>query len=221
MSAIAEIQPMFFDEDGGSDLEIQFDPNHFESVTPYTEDLDDEYQRAQDQLKKLREQEEQIRKQAAELEELTQKENDFKEGRADVTEELTSLLQVLDREATEAQRVAEDCAAAHEKLESHLNHISSLRPESWTRADRKAELARALSYVEAAEDELDSIRPIVGGLKKRSGARSGGLLGKLPRPALATPPTDGSFFYWLRSGLAFSLPLVIFGTVAILFFLMS
>src|SRR5210317_1865583 len=120
MSAVAEIQPMFFDEDGGNDLEIQFDPQQFEAVTPYTNDLNDEYQQAQDQLRQLRQQEEQIRRQAEELEELTQKEEQFKSGRVEVSEQLHKYLSILDREATEAQRLAEDCGAAHEKLEAHL-----------------------------------------------------------------------------------------------------
>ncbi|MEM6278829.1 MAG: hypothetical protein AAF733_05075 [Verrucomicrobiota bacterium] len=217
MSAAAEIQPMFFDEEGGNDLDIQFDPQQFEAVTPYTEDLNDEYQQAQDQLRQLRQQEEQIRRQAEELEELTQKEEQFKEGRASVTEQLTQYLSLLDEEATEAQRLAEDCGAAHERLESHLAHISALRPETWSRADRKAEIARALSYVEAAEEELED----VGSLVNSFGKKNTGLFpmkGHHRRPSSGSPtasqPQD--FLYWVKSGLAFSLPFVGFAVIALL-----
>jgi hypothetical protein len=102
MPVAAEIQPMFFDEEGGNDLDIQFDPQQFEAVTPYSDDLNDEYQQAQDQLRQLRQQEEQIKRQAAELEELTKKEEQFKEGRVDVTEDITRYLSILDRESVEA-----------------------------------------------------------------------------------------------------------------------
>lgn len=216
MSAAAEIQPMFFDEEGGNDLEIQFDPQQFEAVTPYSEDLNDEYQQAQDQLRQLRQQEEQIRRQAEELEELTQKEEQFKEGRTSATEQLTKYLSILDQEATEAQRLAEECGAAHERLESHLSHINGLRPETWSRADRKAEIARALGYVEAAEEELED----VSGLVSSFGKKSGGLFqvkGHHKRPATtggAAPQQD--FSYWIKSGLAFSLPLVGFAVIALI-----
>lgn len=217
MSAVAEIQPMFFDEDGGNDLDIQFDPQQFEAVTPYSDDLNDEYQQAQDQLRHLRQQEEQIRRQAEELEELTRKEEQFKEGRTEVTEQLQKYLAILDREATEAQRLAEDCGAAHEKLESHLNSIQSLRPESWSRADRKAELARALGYIESAEDELDTAASLVDGFGKKS-------LFKVKAPGFSGPSSSASsengqsssFLYWLKSGFAFSLPLVGFAIIAVL-----
>src|SRR6056300_1642572 len=114
MSAVTKIQPMFFDEDGGNDLEIQFDPQQFEAVTPYTNDLNDEYQQAQDQLEHLRQQEEQIRRQAEELEELTRQEEHFKEGRTDITQQLQNYLSVLDEKAIQAQRLAEECSSAHE-----------------------------------------------------------------------------------------------------------
>ena len=213
MSAAAKIQPMFFDEDGGNDLEIQFDPQQFEAVTPYTNDLNDEYQQAQDQLEHLRQQEEQIRRQAEELEELTRQEEHFKEGRADVTQQLQNYLSVLDEEATQAQRLAEECGSAHERLESHLASIQSLNSESWSRADRKAGLTRALNYIEAAEKEIDNAKPIVNGFGKR-----GFLKGNLSGPQF-TPNTQGNFSYWLKSGFAFSLPIVGFAIVASIFFL--
>lgn len=216
MSAVAEIQPMFFDEEGGNDLEIQFDPHHFEPVTPYSADLNDEYQQAQDQLEKLRQQEEQIRRQAEELEELTRKEEQFKEGRADVTEQLHKYLSILDHEATEARRLAEDCSHAHEKLESHLASIQSLSPESWSRADRKAELARALSYIEAAEDEIDSTMPLINGF---TGTKKSLFSGKSSTPRSSGNGMQGDFLYWVKSGFAFSLPIVGFAVLAAIFFL--
>lgn len=218
MSALAEFQPVFLDDEDGNDLEIQFDPQQFEAVTPYTEDLNDEYQQAQDQLRQLRQQEEQIQRQAAELEELTQKEEEFKEGRTSVCEALSKHLATLDREATEAQRIAEDCGAAHERLESHLANINALRPETWSRADRKAELARAIGYIEAAEDEIDNVAPILGGTVSKKSLFQGIASAASSSTSGAT---QGNFAYWLKSGFAFSLPLVGFaliGALIILFF---
>ena len=216
MSAVAEIQPMFLNEEGGNDLDIQFDPRQFEAVTPYTEDLNDEYQQAQDQLRQLRQQEEQIKRQAAELEELTQKEGQFKEGRTEITEDLTRYLSILDREAAEAQRISEDCAASHERLEVHLANLNTLHPETWSRADRKTELARALSCIEAAEDEIETIMPLLNGLEGKNSSGSGLLSrGSAPSVRLRSVTPQGSFIYWLRSGFAFSLPLVGFAVIAL------
>lgn len=214
MSATAEIHPFFFDEDDKDDLNIQFDPKQFQAVTPYSEDLDDEYQQAKDQLRALRQQEEQIKRQAAELEELTKKEQQFKAGRIAVCEELNRHLALLDREATEARRIAEDCTTTHERLESHLSNINALRPEMWSRADRKAELARAISYIEAAEDEIDNTMPMLNGISKKPGLFKG-LTANRPASAKQSV-TNGDFTYWLKSGFAFSLPFVGFGVIGLI-----
>ncbi len=220
MSAAAELKSFSFDEDhAGRDIDLQFDPLQFRPVTPYSDDLDDEYQAAQDKLRELRQQEEQIKRQAAELEELTKQEQLFKSGRAEVREELSRCLGILDREAAEARRRAEECAAAHERLESHLASIDALRPEMWSRADRKAELARALSHIEAAEDEIDDILPMVEAVGKKGGL-FGGKIAPFPLPgAGAATAGRGDFLYWLKSGFAFSLPLVGFAVVGLIGFL--
>jgi DNA repair exonuclease SbcCD ATPase subunit len=218
MSATAKIHPFFFDEDGKDDLNIQFDPKQFEAVTPYSENLDDEYQQAQDQLRALRQQEEQIKRQAAELEELTKKEQQFKSGRIGVCEELSRHLNHLEREAAEALRIAEECNNAHELLESHLANINRLRPEMWSRADRKTELTRAIGYIEAAEDEIDKLLPVINGSSQKTGlfkSKAG------PRLLSSLPSAfRGDFIYWLKSGFAFSLPFVGFGVIALIGFLL-
>ncbi len=217
MSAAAELKP-FLLEDEEDDLQLQIDPNQFRPVTPYTEDLDDEYQAAQDKLRELRQQEEQIKRQAAELEELTKKEQIFKTGRTEVCDEIKRCLSLLEREAAEAQRIVEECSAAQDRLSGHLANINALRPEMWSRADRKAELTRALGYIEAAEDEIDEIQPMVDSFGKKGGVLGGpklGLLSRLPSPSAGS----GDFLYWMKSGLAFSLPFLGFGLLAALYFL--
>ncbi len=216
MSAATEIQPMFLVEDDAQDLDIHFDPNQFEPVTPYTNDLNEEYEQAQEQLRQLRQQEEQVQQQAEELAELTRREEEFTSGREDVSRKLENYLSHFSREATEAQRIANECIEAQERFESHLNNINMLRPESWSRADRKAELARALGYIDSADNAIENTMPLIEGLGigKRSGWRA-----LFPSGGTKSSPTDGfrkdgDFFYWLKSGFAFSLPLISVGLIA-------
>ncbi len=219
MSAAAELKPFFFDEDGDREIDLQFDSHQFRPVTPYTDDLDDEYQAAQDKLRELRQQEEQIKRQAAELEELTKKEQLFKTGRLGVCEELNRYLGILDREAADATRLAEQCTTAHERLTGHLANINALRPELWSRADRKNELARALGTIESAEDEIDAVAPMVQSFGKKGGL-FGGKVASLPLGS-SNPfgGERGDFLYWLKSGFAFSLPFVGFAVIAVIGFL--
>ncbi len=212
MSAAAEIQPMFFDEEGGPDLNIQFDPTEFAPVTPYSDDINDEYEQAQEQLRQLRQQEEQIKRQAAELEELSQKEEEFTDGREKVCDRLERYISILDREQTAAQQLADECAESHDRFEQHLSNIHSLHPESWSRADRKAELARALSYIDAAEIEISNNQPLISSFTGKKGIL-GALSGSSNRAASAGGEKD--FMYWLKSGFAFSIPLLGFATIVL------
>lgn len=217
MSAASEIHPMFLVENEDRDLDIRFEPNQFEPVTPYTNDLSDEYEQAQEQLRQLKQQEEQIQQQAEELEELTRREQEFNSGREDVSRSLENYLSQFSREVAEAQRIAAECTEAQERFESHLNNINMLRPESWSRADRKAELARAIGYIDSAENAIENTMPLIdslGGGGGKSGFR--GIFSGIGKRTTATDAFNGggSFGYWLKSGFAFSLPLAGFAAIA-------
>ena len=216
MSAASEIHPMFLVEDDARDLDIRFEPNQFEPVTPYTNDLNDEYEQAQEQLRQLKQQEEQIQQQAEELEELTRREAEFNSGRDEVSRKLENHLSQFTREVSEAQRIAAECAEAQERFESHLNNINMLRPESWSRADRKAELARAIGYIDSAENAIENTMPLLASLGSGKGSGLRGIFGNVGKTTTATDAFNGggSFFYWLKSGFAFSLPLAGFAVIA-------
>lgn len=224
MAAATEIQPIFLVEDDAQDLDIRFDANQFEPVTPYTNDLNEEYEQAQEQLRQLRHQEEQVQQQAEELAELTRREEEFTTGREDVSRKLENYLSQLGREATEAQRIAAECVEAQERFESHLNNINMLRPESWSRADRKAELARALGYIDSADNAIENTMPLIEslGIGKRSGWRALFKSRASGSKSLSSDAIrgDADFFYWLKSGLAFSLPLIGVGLIAAVWILL-
>ncbi len=195
MSAAAELKPFLFDEDGDRDIDLQFDPQQFRPVTPYTDDLDDEYQAAQDKLRELRSRKSRSsagrRARGADEEGAAFQDRSRRGLRG--TQPLSQHPRARGRRG---DRLAEQCQAAHERLESHLANINALRPELWSRADRKAELARALGTIESAEDEIDAVAPMVQAFGKKSGGLFGGKVASLPRPAVnpsaasvATSPT--------------------------------
>lgn len=201
---------MFFDQGESAQPDIQFDPDELSPVTPYSDDLHNEYEAAQEQLRALKEQEEQLQRQAAELEELTRREEEFAEGRERLQDELQRHLSLLDREQETAEQLATRCAQAHHSLESQLAGIAALDPEKWNRADRKTELTRALGCVSAAEEAIEEQLPLLesfGDRKKRFAKKSWA-------PAIGGGE-EKSFFYWLKSGLAFSLPLLAFAIIVL------
>lgn len=211
MSSTAPLQPQFDDNDQ-QDVLIQFDDNTFEPVTPYQEDFTDQVREATVQLEQLRQQEEQLEKQKRELEDLQQRKEEFTENRARLSEQLSRSVSVLEREAADSQRRADQCADTRELFEHHFRTIESLRPETWSRPELRDQLTRSLSYLEDAENELLKATPLLDSIKggkkiaSKVNASSGGA-------AQDSPFGARGFLYWFKSGLAFTLPLMIFAAI--------
>src|SRR5258707_6650564 len=73
---------------------------------PSAEHLDNQVQKAQEQLLQLKRQQEQIEKQKRELEELSRRQDELAHGRGAMYDKLTRALAVLEREAyTEPSRL--------------------------------------------------------------------------------------------------------------------
>jgi DNA repair exonuclease SbcCD ATPase subunit len=177
---------------------------------PSGEHLDDQVQKAQEQLLQLKRQQEHIEKQKRELEELSRRQDELEQGRGEMTDKLTRALVVLEREAYNAQSRLEQIRVARESFAQHLELVEAIDPRNWNPSDLHKELSRALSTVDDARTEYN---------EHRSRLQAGGGNGEQSLPD-TTPRVyennDGrSFSEWLQIGLALSLPLILFGVVAI------
>ncbi len=195
-------------------IEQTLDLNEEENVS--AEHLDSQVQKAQEQLLALKRQQEQIEKQKRELEELSRRQEELDRGRAEMTDKLTRSLVVLEREAYEAQKKMEQLRATRESFAQHLELLEAIDPRTWNPSDLNKELSRALSTVDDARAEYSQQRSRLQGTTSESEAVP------LPEPGAGfesgnNPPQ--SFGQWLQIGFAFTLPLIIFGLIALFVFL--
>jgi chromosome segregation ATPase len=180
-----------------------------------SEHLDNQVQKAQEQLLQLKRQQEQIEKQKRELEELSRKQEELERGRAEMSDKLTRALVVLEREAYDAQKRLEQLRAMRESFGQHLELIDAIDPKSWNPAELHKELSRALSTVEGARVEYTQQRSRLQATDDSEGGEA--------LPEIESDSVSGvggrSLAQWFQIGLAFSLPLIIFGFVALFLFL--
>jgi chromosome segregation ATPase len=184
-----------------------------DAISP--EHLDSQVQKAQEQLLQLKRQQEQIEKQKRELEELSRRQEELERGRAEMTDKLTRSLVVLEREAYDTQKKLEQIRSTRESFGQHLELIEAIDPKSWNSGDLHKELSRALSAVDDARAEFSQQRSRLQAADERSGE------GGLPEATSDVADLlegDRSFAHWVRIGFAFSLPLLIFGFLALLVF---
>src|SRR2546430_7014387 len=177
---------------------------------PSAEHLDSQVQKAQEQLLQLKRQQEQIEKQKRELEELSRRQDELEHGRAEMADKLTRSLVVLEREAYNAQSRLEQIRAARETFGQHLELIEGIDPRNWNPSDLHKELSRALSTV-------DEARTVYNEQRSRLQAAGADSEASLPdtAPGVYENSAGRSFSEWLQIGLALSLPLIIFGAIAI------
>jgi len=173
------------------------------------EQLDLQVQKAQEQLLSLKRQQDLIEKQKRELEELSRRQEQLNEGRETMIEKFTRALVILEREAFEARKRVEQLQEIHEAFGQHLEVLEGINPKAWDPSEMNRELSKALSAVDDARAEyarsLPRVMPEEGGVP---------MLHDEEGYAMAAPEHD--FTYWLKSGFAFTLPLLCLGILYLL-----
>jgi len=177
--------------------------------TPSAEELQNQVKRAQTELMQLRERQTQIEKEKLRLEELTRKQDELEQGRNELAEKLSRAIVLLQRETEEAQRRLEQLNTIHDSFTEHLRNLEEIDPKSWHGRDLPRELIRALGTVDEARSAYArSHAKIAPGAETEANLTEEGL------PQFSELGDQG-FLYWLRSGLAFTLPLLSLGTIAL------
>jgi len=179
-----------------------------------SEHLDSQVQKAQEQLLQLKRQQEQIEKQKRELEELSRRQEELERGRTEMTDKLTRSLVILEREAYDSQKKLEQIRATRESFEQHLVLLESIDPKSWNPADLHKELSRSLSTVDDARAEFSQQR-------SRLSANDDSSEVALPEaaPEVALGGSANGFVQWMQIGFALTLPLILFGSLALFLYL--
>ena len=176
-----------------------------------TEELDNQVQRAQEQLLQLKRQQEMIERQKRELEELSRKQEELERGRAEMIEKFNRSVGVIERETYEAEKRVEQLRATRAAFLQHLDALEQINPKNWNHADLHKELSKALSSVDDARTEYN----------KSAGKINAKSDGEIIPPVTTAgydevnEPGAMNFGLWLKRGLAFTLPLILFGIIAL------
>src|SRR3954463_13699975 len=192
-------------------IEQMLELSEDEAMSP--EHLDSQVQKAQEQLQQLKRQAEVIEKQKRELEELSRRQEELERGRAEMTDKLSRSLVILEREGYDSQKKLEQIRATHESFTQHLQLLEGIDPKSWNSTELPKELSRALSTVDDARTEFS---------QQRSRLEAGnGDSSEMDLPDITSGTgglTGRTFAQWVQIGLAVTLPLIIFGIIALLVF---
>ena len=178
------------------------------------EALDNQVQKAQEQLLSLKRQQEAIEKQKRELEELSRRQEQLQGGKAEMIEKFTRAVVVLERENYDAGKRVELLNAIHDSFNSHLEQLDSINPKAWEGLDINKELTKALSAVDDARAEYARSLPKISAAKDTEG--SDHVAASIGYQTDYAPVEQKDFIYWLKAGFAFTLPLFGLGIILII-----
>ena len=186
-----------------------------DEVSP--EHLDSQVQKAQEQLLSLKRQQDVIERQKRELEELSRRQEQLQAGRAEMIDKLTRALVIVEREEFETQRRAQMLSGIKESFTLHLQYFESLDLKGVEGQDLSKELTRALSALDDAKAEYSRTIPRIAS-PESDGTE---IASELGHSNYGAEPAGRDFNYWLKAGLAFTLPLVIVGLLLFIALLTS
>lgn len=182
------------------------------------DDYDDKIRSAQLELERIQQEREQLEHKKRELEELTIRKREFLSQQVELTEKLSSAITLVDRELFEMREEAghlEQCRAC---FTEHLDKIQKHDPEKWTRDTLHEKLDKATMVTDLAADEYDQAAAYF------EGSRAGAIFGRASKGSRKRAKSrngESDFTTQLLNGLAFNLPILVLGGVALIVYLIK
>jgi hypothetical protein len=175
------------------------------------EDVEGKLRAAQVQLEQLQHQREELERQKLEVEALNIRKREFVSSQVELSERLTSTLTRIDREVYEMRQEIDDLEQCRACFAGHLAKIEKINPDAWTRDKLAGSLERAMAVVDHADDEFTQAA------EHFSRSRSGNLFNGVK----ARRVMSGDFGRQFRNGLAFNLPVLVLGGIALITYLLK
>jgi hypothetical protein len=171
------------------------------------EDFESRLARTQEELLQLRHQARVVERRKEELEEITRKEREYTRGRAELHEKLSGLLVTLERSSAEAQRQLEVLLQSRDDISRHYRALSAIVIEDWNAPGVVEQADHALAVINDARADFERVNARIASCHTDGAGAA--------RASVPTPGAAHDFLYWLRSGFAFTLPLLVLGLLAL------
>jgi DNA repair exonuclease SbcCD ATPase subunit len=163
---------------------------------------------AAEEIERLRMRQEELEREKDRLAELNRKQEAYESGKREMIDQLTQAIALMEKDELQATRMVELLSAGRARFKDMLTELRAIRESTWTDGVFPEELAKALALVENARLEYGrAMAKIDAATWQRSdnGQTRLATIQKTGMVALA----DRGFWFWVRVGLAFCLPLIL------------
>ena len=187
----------------------------------HRQQVDEQTAAAAQELERLRKRQEQIEHEKRELEDLRRKHEEYDRGKREILDHLRQTLASLERQEVDTGRLLELIGEARKRFKAKLAEIEVINEEGWPEDQIRAELNRNLAFIEEARMEYNKSMARIDAVRgeDKGAAPAGGPL--LFEAHTAAVETEKSFGYWLKVGMAVSLPIVVTVVVLVILYLVA
>lgn len=193
-----------------SDLTLTHLARHKQEVTEQMVDKTQE-------LDRLRARQEELERERRTLEDMRKKQESFDVGRRELKGRLNESLVRMEKDQLRAERLSQLLEETRRAFRERLDEVSALNEEEWADDQLLDELNKALTLLENVRSDYNRAMAKIDAVQPAAAAGTPASARPLAfddAPGLAGEGGQG-FGYWLRAGLAFTLPLM--ALLAILF----
>ncbi len=200
----------------GSDHSSKLSDTYLNLSDDENGELGDKVQQVRAELESLKQKQEEIEREKNRLEELKRRQDSLEQGRSDLLDKFTRALVVVQREIEESQKRVEQMHAVHQSFTQHLSHLEAINTRNWNPQDLPRELSKAISAVEDARSEYIKAQAKIS-VDTTSDEEH---FSNAPEGDYSFEEERG-FYFWLKNGFAFTLPLQVIAVLAILIYIWS
>jgi hypothetical protein len=162
------------------------------------------------ELDRLRARQEELEEERRMLEEMREKQEAFDRDRRDLKERLGSGLVRMEKDQLQAERLVELLEETRRIFHLRQEEVSALNEEQWQDEALLEELNKALVLLENVRSDYNKAMAKIDAVRPHADTDGESLtsLAAFEQAAAPAAAAGQSFGYWLRAGLAFTLPLM-------------
>lgn len=176
-------------------------------MAKHKEEVSAQVAQAMEELERLRTRQEDLEREKQDLEDLRRKQHEYESGKRELMTHLNQSLVKLEKDELKAEKLTELLGATRLRFRSFLSEVEDLQEDQWPEDGIRSELDKALTRIEQVRIEYNKALSKIDALAPDSGSSGSVRSPMIMEHRGVVADENRSFGYWLKVGVAVTLPL--------------
>jgi hypothetical protein len=175
----------------------------------HKEEVSSQVAHAMEELERLRTRQEDLEREKQELEELRRKQHEYESGKREVVTHLNQSLVKLEKDELNAEKLTEMLSSTRKQFTALLAEVEELNEESWPEESMRDELNKALTRIDQVRIEYNKALSRIDAITPEARHSVAEHQPMMYEDQVGGTGEERGFGYWVKVGLAVSLPLIL------------